>query len=65
MKLENYSKLSKLIWNSWREGKITTEEKSDMLAHILEPGFLKQQIAKLIVIVIFLGISVVILLMML
>jgi hypothetical protein len=62
MKLENYSKLSKLIWDSWREGKITTEEKSDMLGHMIEPVFLKQQIAKLIVIVVFLGISVVILL---
>jgi hypothetical protein len=43
MKLENYSKISKLIWDAWSNGKITAEEKDEMLRHIVQPPILEEE----------------------
>lgn len=44
MKLHNYSAMSKLIWDSWSEGKIDIDQKDEMLEHLLKVPQLEEQV---------------------
>ena len=44
MKLNSYSKISRMIWDSWGNGKITVDEKDEMLNHILKVPQLEERV---------------------
>ena len=44
MKLNNYSIMSRMIWDAWSDGKITVEEKDEMIEHLLKPGYLEERV---------------------
>jgi hypothetical protein len=43
MKLTNYSKISNILWNAWRERKITSEEKDEMINHVIKVPILEDE----------------------
>ena len=43
MKLHNYSTMSRLIWDSWSDGKIDVDQKDEMLEHLLKVPQLEEQ----------------------
>ncbi len=43
MKLTNCSKISNILWSACSEGKITSEEKDEMLNHVIKVSILQDE----------------------